>query len=146
MSTTKSKSTKTVAEPLKVQAAIESSIEKDTAKKTPKKLAPAKVSATIEEATAVLETSAASAVKTSKKRKVSKGKVIRDSFSFPEQDYRKISELKKTCLAAGIPVKKGEILRAGLLLLAKLNLDELKRIVEQVEKVKTGRPHASKVL
>lgn len=145
MSTIKSKSTKTVAEPLKVQTDINPSIEKDTTKKASKKLAPAKISTTTE-AKIVIETSDASAVKAPKKRKVSKGKVIRDSFSFPEQDYRKISELKKTCLAAGIPVKKGEILRAGLLLLAKLNVDELKQIVDQVEKVKTGRPHASKVL
>ena len=72
--------------------------------------------------------------------KKQKAKVIRDSFSFPEQDYLKISELKKTCLAAGVHVKKGEILRAGLHLLTQLNLAELKQAVEQVEKVQTGRP------
>jgi hypothetical protein len=33
-------------------------------------------------------------------KKTPKTKVIRDSFSFPEHDYRKISNLKKTCLAA----------------------------------------------
>lgn len=75
-----------------------------------------------------------------KKRKPPKTKVIRDSFSFPEHDYRKISELKKTCLAAGIHVKKIEVLRAGLYLLTQLNLDELKQTVEKVEKVQTGRP------
>jgi len=79
-----------------------------------------------------------------KKKKNSKAKVIRDSFSFPEHDYVKISELKKTCLAAGIHVKKGEILRAGLLLLTQLNVTELKKIVEQVEKVQTGRPNLAK--
>ncbi|MGZ4960196.1 MAG: hypothetical protein ACXV7J_13150 [Methylomonas sp.] len=78
-----------------------------------------------------------------KKRKSPKTKVIRDSFSFPEHDYRKISELKKTCLAAGIHVKKSEVLRAGLNLLTQLSLDELKQIVEKVEKVRTGRPSAS---
>lgn len=74
------------------------------------------------------------------KRKNEKVKVIRDSFSFPEQDYVKISELKKTCLAAGVHVKKGELLRAGLHLLSKLSLTELKHVVEAVEKVQTGRP------
>jgi len=78
-----------------------------------------------------------------KKRKTQKAKVIRDSFSFPEHDYRKISELKKTCLAAGIHVKKSEVLRAGLYLLTQLSLDELKQTVEKVEKVQTGRPSAS---
>lgn len=77
-----------------------------------------------------------------KKKKTAKAKVIRDSFSFPEDDYLKITELKKTCLAEGIHVKKGELLRAGLKLLANLSIDELKQAVEQVEKVKTGRPSA----
>lgn len=75
-----------------------------------------------------------------KKNNARKIKVIRDSFSFPEQDYRKISELKKTCLAAGVHVKKSEILRAGLNLLSQLSLEELKQSVENVEKVQTGRP------
>ncbi len=78
-----------------------------------------------------------------KKIKVNKPKVIRDSFSFPEQDYQKISELKKVCLAAGIHVKKGEILRAGLHLLTELKLSELKKAIAQVEKVQTGRPSGS---
>ena len=78
-----------------------------------------------------------------KKKKHDK-KVIRDSFSFPEQDYRKISELKKICLAAGVHVKKGEILRAGLHLLTEMNLSELISAVEKIERVKTGRPKADK--
>ncbi len=78
-----------------------------------------------------------------KKTKASKAKVIRDSFSFPEEDYRKISALKKACLAEGVHVKKGEILRAGLQLLSQLSPDELKQAVGLVEKVQTGRPKAS---
>ena len=70
--------------------------------------------------------------------------MIRDSFSFPEQDYRKISELKQICLAEGISIKKGEILRAGLHLLSELTLPELKKAIAQVEKVKTGRPNVLK--
>jgi hypothetical protein len=70
--------------------------------------------------------------------------VIRDSFSFPEQDHHKITELKKICLAAGVHVKKGEILRAGLILLTNLNLTELMAAVEKVEKVQTGRPKTAK--
>lgn len=80
-----------------------------------------------------------------KKRKSDKTKVIRDSFSFPEHDYRKISEIKKACLTAGVHAKKGEILRAGLHLLSKLDLSELTQVLGQVEKVQTGRPSASKV-
>jgi hypothetical protein len=79
-----------------------------------------------------------------KKKKNDKVKVIRDSFSFPEQDHHKITELKKICLAAGVHVKKGEILRAGLILLTNLNLTELMAAVEKVEKVQTGRPKTAK--
>lgn len=79
-----------------------------------------------------------------KKKKNDKAKVIRDSFSFPEQDHHKITELKKICLAAGVHVKKGEILRAGLTLLTNLNLTDLLDAVEKVEKVQTGRPKSSK--
>jgi flagellar basal body-associated protein FliL len=81
---------------------------------------------------------------TVKKKKSDKKKVIRDSFSFPEQDYHKISELKKICLSAGVHVKKGEILRAGLNLLTSLKLSELLKAVEKVERVRTGRPKSDK--
>lgn len=81
-----------------------------------------------------------------KKKKNDKLKVVRDSFSFPEQDHHKITELKKICLAAGVHVKKGEILRAGLTLLTNLNLTDLLDAVEKVEKVQTGRPKSTKKL
>lgn len=87
-----------------------------------------------------LETQEKASIKKSKSPKL---KVIRDSFSFPEHDYRKISELKKSCLAAGIHVKKSEILRVGLYLLSQMNLDELKQAVEKIEKVRTGRPSSA---
>jgi hypothetical protein len=140
MNTTKQKSRKTAAEPLE----IEQSIQKEVNKKGSKKSSMTKSSEAIEttEALEAVETEEKPAVK---RVKIVKANVIRDSFSFPEQDYLKISELKKTCLAAGFHVKKGEILRAGLHLLTKLNLDELKQAVEQVEKVQTGRPRSSKV-
>ena len=139
MTTTKQKSKKTAPEPLEIEASLENEI----IKKGSKKSSAAKSSVT-REATEVeaFENDSKAAVK---KIKTAKVKVIRDSFSFPEKDYLKISELKSTCLAAGIHVKKGEILRAGLHLLTKLNLDELKQAVEQVEKVQTGRPSSVKV-
>ena len=143
MNTSKPKSKKTVTEPLQIDLPIE----KVVVKKVAKKPSTAKSSVTIEtkevvEAVEAVEVEAKTDIKKIKSAKV---KVIRDSFSFPEQDYLKISELKKTCLAAGIHVKKGEILRAGLHLLTQLSLDDLKLTVEKVEKVQTGRPTASKI-
>lgn len=64
-----------------------------------------------------------------------KAKIIRDSFSFPEQDYLVLTELKKAFAADGLPVKRGEILRAGLHLLTKLNVVELQQVIGQVERV-----------
>ena len=140
MNTSKPKSKKTVTEPLQIDLPIE----KVVVKKVAKKPSTAKSSVAIEtkEVVEAVEVETKTDIKKIKSAKV---KVIRDSFSFPEQDYLKISELKKTCLAAGIHVKKGEILRAGLHLLTQLSLDELKLAVEKVEKVQTGRPTASKI-
>ena len=140
MSTSKQQSKKTAAEDLE----IEHSVEKKVNKKVSKKSLAAK-SSEATETKDTDETVEAEANPSAKKSKIVKAKVIRDSFSFPEQDYLKISELKKTCLEAGIHVKKSEILRAGLLLLTKLNLAEIKQVVEQVEKVQTGRPNSSEI-
>ena len=127
MNTSKPKSKKTETEPLQIDLPIEKAVVKKVAKKP----STAKASVAIEtkevvEAVEAVEVEEKTDVKKIKSAKV---KVIRDSFSFPEQDYLKISELKKTCLAAGIHVKKGEILRAGLHLLTQLSLDDLKLTV-----------------
>jgi hypothetical protein len=139
MTAAKQKSKKTALEPIESEASVENEINTKGSKKSS-----AEKSSVTREATEVeaFENDSKAAVK---KIKTAKVKVIRDSFSFPEKDYLKISELKSTCLAAGIHVKKGELLRAGLHLLTKLNLDELKQAVEQVEKVQTGRPSAEKI-
>ena len=139
MATIKLKSKKTAGKPLEIEPAIEQEVNKKTSKKS--SLAKSSTLPKTKEAVETVENEVKAPIK---KNKAAKAKVIRDSFSFPEQDYLKISELKKTCLAAGIHVKKGEILRAGLHLLTNLNLAELKQAVEQVEKVQTGRPIASK--
>lgn len=78
--------------------------------------------------------------KTIKKEKQKKIKMVRDSFTMPENDYAKIAELKKKCLMAGEHVKKSELLRAGLTYLTKLSKPDLLKSVKQVEKIKTGRP------
>ena len=143
MSKAKSKSTKTTTENTEIKTTIEPPILQEANKKVaPKKAPAAKLKAVIE--AKKTDEAVEKEIKTSsKKTKTAKVKVIRDSFSFPEQDYLKISELKKTCLAAGIHVKKSEILRAGLHLLTKLKLADLKKAVEHVEKVQTGRPSSS---
>jgi len=75
-----------------------------------------------------------------KSKKVSKKKVVRDSFTMPHIEYLKIGEIKAISLRSGMHVKKSEVLRAGLKVLAKLNATQLKRVLGDLEKIKTGRP------
>ena len=78
-----------------------------------------------------------------KKTPEKKEKVVRDSFTMPQSDYALIAELKETAIKSGLHVKKSELLRAGLRLLAKSNAAQLKRAVAALEKIKTGRPTKS---
>jgi hypothetical protein len=73
-------------------------------------------------------------------KKDKRAKVVRDSFTMPEGDYARIAELKKTCLAGGVSVKKSELLRAGVLALAGLAPANLLAAIGALESVKTGRP------
>lgn len=73
-------------------------------------------------------------------KKEHKEKVVRDSFTMPQSEYQKIAEIKETCLKAGLPVKKSEVLRAGLKALVEMNAAQLKRALAGLEKIKTGRP------
>lgn len=76
---------------------------------------------------------------TSKKQK-QKIKVVRDSFTMPLNEYAKIAEIKEICAKAMMHVKKSEVLRAGLMLLAELDPVQVKRALGSLEKIKTGRP------
>ena len=78
--------------------------------------------------------------KSSKADKPKKIKMVRDSFSMPENEYSQFAALKRTCLLTGVHVKKSELLRAGLLCLSRLSDSELVKVVGQVEILKTGRP------
>jgi hypothetical protein len=69
-----------------------------------------------------------------------KKKVVRDSFTMPQSEYSKIAEIKAICLKAKMHVKKSEVLRAGLKLLAEQNATQLKHALGSLEKIKTGRP------
>ena len=89
------------------------------------------------------EATAAPVVTEEKAKRAKKDKVVRDSFTMPKSDYEKIAELKKRCTAAGVPVKKSELLRAGLHMLAFAPEKRLIAAVEALEQVKTGRPAKS---
>ncbi|MGF6756977.1 hypothetical protein [Paraburkholderia sp. GAS42] len=92
---------------------------------------------------AAVEAKPVAAAPEEKVKRVKKEKVVRDSFTMPKSDYAKIATLKQKCLDAGISVKKSELLRAGLLLLASTPDKRLLAAVSAVETIKTGRPAKS---
>ena len=67
-------------------------------------------------------------------------RVIRDSFTMPSFDYDLIAAVKQRCLQLGVSITKSEVLRAGLNALMAMPEGELRRVVESLQKVKTGRP------
>ena len=69
---------------------------------------------------------------TAKKDKQKKTKMVRDSFSMSEGDYANLLEMKKKCIAAGVHVKKSELLRVGLMGLMKLSNASLIAAVKQI--------------
>jgi hypothetical protein len=78
--------------------------------------------------------------KADKPAKAKKVKLVRDSFTMPETEYAAIASLKKRCLAAGVSVKKSEILRAAMAGLAKLSDASVVAAIRRLDIIKTGRP------
>ena len=74
------------------------------------------------------------------KQKPVRPKIIRDSFTLPEDDYMLLGKIKQECMRGGIDTNKSEIVRAGLKALAAMNREELKEAFRRVEKIKSGRP------
>ena len=72
--------------------------------------------------------------------KAKKPKLVRDSFTIPKDEYAVIDGLKERAVRLSRPVKKSELLRAGLKLLAGLSDTALLTALESVPSIKTGRP------
>jgi hypothetical protein len=73
-------------------------------------------------------------------RRAHKVKMVRDSFTFPENEHKQLIQLKKRLIALGTEVKKGELVRAGLDMLFSMEDAKLIIAVNSVERLKTGRP------
>ena len=110
------------------------------AKTTPKKVAATRnKAATIKPLAAQPAVAKIAADKPGKKAKKSaakpeiKVKTVRGSFTMPKVEYEKISDLKQTCLKAGLHVKKNELLRAGLRALSTLSVTQLKQAIGKLD-------------
>ena len=123
-----------------------------TAPKAPKaskavkstKKAVAEKAPTSKPAAATKPAEAAAAVKTGKatETKGKKPKLVRDSFTIPKDEYAVLDTLKDRATALAHPVKKSELLRAGLKVLAGLSDSALRSALQAVPSIKTGRPKA----
>lgn len=108
--------------------------------KAEKPVKPEKVAKAEKPAKPAKEAKVAKPAKAEKPPKLRKPKLVRDSYAMPEAEYALIAELKKRLAALGSEVKKSELLRGGIAVLAALNDAELKAVMGRVERIKTGRP------
>jgi len=68
------------------------------------------------------------------------GKVVRDSFSMPEAEYRTVAAVQKRMIKKEKVVSKSEVVRAAFSLLNKLGDKELIELFDSLPKVRPGRP------
>jgi len=82
------------------------------------------------------------APKPAKPVKAKKPKLVRDSFTIPKAEYVVLEELKQRAGALAHPVKKSELLRAGIKALAAMPASAFLAALANVPAIKTGRPAA----
>ena len=74
------------------------------------------------------------------KEKPKKAKLVRDSFTMPENEYQMIGEIKKACLSVGVAAKKSEVLRLGIAQVRMLTPPQLQEAFAALPPLKAGRP------
>lgn len=90
------------------------------------------------------EAVAASPAVASEAAKPPKHKLVRDSFTMPKSEYLVIDALKQRSAQLGRPLKKSEVLRAGVKALAAMSDFDFSAAIEGVPALKTGRPKSKK--
>ena len=123
----------------KKQAPTKTAVSKP--KPTAKKAAPAAARKAVKAAKAPVkaQVTARPAVPEDKPVKL-KHKLVRDSFTMPEQEYAVLGQVKKACLKAGFDIKKSELLRIGVALISQLDMATLQQVLASLPQLKTGRP------
>jgi len=72
--------------------------------------------------------------------KAKKPKLVRDSFTIPKGEYAVLDDLKQRAGKLTSPVKKSELLRAGVKALAAMTDMAFLAALKAVPAIKTGRP------
>jgi len=112
-------------------------------KATPKKKAPAPKAAPVKTQPAAApakKAAPAKAAKPAKAEKPKKPKLVRDSFTIPKTEYGVLEILKARAARLGRPVKKSEVLRAGVKALEAMADPAFLACLGTVPAIKTGRP------
>jgi predicted flap endonuclease-1-like 5' DNA nuclease len=79
-----------------------------------------------------------------KQAKLKKPKLVRDSFTIPKAEYTVLDDLKQRAGKLGSPVKKSELIRAGIKALAAMSDTPFLAAMKAVPTIKTGRPTKAK--
>jgi hypothetical protein len=116
---------------------------KPTTKPASKPASKALVKPIVKPAIKAAETASPAQPKTAVEQKAKKPKLVRDSFTFPKDEYQAIATLKQRALSLQHSTKKSEILRAGLKLMSSLNDKAFLAALTSVPALKTGRPAKS---
>jgi hypothetical protein len=72
-----------------------------------------------------------------------RAKLVRDSFTMPKPEYAVLAELKLRAARLGRPIKKGELLRAGVAALRLMPDTSFLAALSVVPTLKPGRPKNS---
>lgn len=133
-----------------LSSVVSAPVTKDAvAKPTPKTAvkatkAPVKAAAKAPAPKKVTAKKSASKPATEKAIKPKKPKLVRDSFTIPKAEYGVLAELRQRASQLARPVKKSELLRAGIKVLASLSGAAFLTALNQVPTIKTGRPTSKK--
>ncbi len=73
-----------------------------------------------------------------------KTKLVRDSFTIPKSEYVALEALKSRGMSLARPVKKSELLRAGIVALMAMSDKAFLEALSSVPSLKTGRPKRAK--
>lgn len=100
----------------------------------------ARLAAPVAPAAAVADKDAKAGKPAAKDGEARKVKLVRDSFTIPKTEYATLDALKARAAKAGLPGKKSEVLRAGIMVLAAMGDAAFQAAMNAVPTLKTGRP------
>jgi hypothetical protein len=134
---------KVSAQPVAVKKVV-AAAKKVAAKTTTTKTAVAKpVVKAVAKPVAKPATKAAPKAAAAKQAKEKKIKMVRDSISIPKAEYAVLDDMKLRAGKLAVHIKKTELIRAGIKLLAALPDAAFQEALRAVPSLKTGRPSKS---